>query len=103
MSCGGAEGLCDRPEYRGTGFCRGHYERKLLKLPTSTPLRQWGDPKRTLFEAALALAFVEGDEAEFLRVIRRFWAAHKRAAATFRNKVGKARQSRRHVRKQARP
>ncbi len=43
---------CGKPAKRA-GFCNGHYARKTKsKQPVSQPLRQWGDPKRTLMEAA---------------------------------------------------
>lgn len=86
MKCTAAQGLCEHPVWED-GLCRGHYARRRRGQSLSTPLRGWRNEKRALFEAALALGFVDGDEAEFLRVIRRFWAAHKRAALVFRNKV----------------
>lgn len=69
---------------RKGGLCHGHARRKQLGHSLEEPLRHHGDPRRTLFEAALALADVGDDDTAYLRVIRRFWKAHHRAAKAAR-------------------
>lgn len=70
---------CGRPSHR-SGMCRGHYKRKARGKSAHGPLRLWGDPRRALFEAALALGDVSDDDAEGMRTIRRFWRAFRAAA-----------------------
>jgi hypothetical protein len=89
---------CDKPA-RGKdgGFCYGHAARKRREQSIETPLRQWGDPRRTLFEAALALGDVGDDDEAYLRVIRRFWAAVERFKVSPRHKVRLAAESHGHA------
>ena len=99
MSCEAGGGLCEQPTHKA-GLCRGHYERRRRGQPIGEPLRWYADPKRSLFEAALALAEVGDDDAAYLRIIRRFWMAHRRLADAARNNVYRRAQSGEHGRKQ---
>lgn len=86
---------CDHPLH-AAGLCRGHYARKERNQPVDSPLRQWGDPRQTLFEAALALGDVSDDDTEGMRQIRNFWRAFERASDARNHKVEKRGQSRGH-------
>jgi hypothetical protein len=90
--------LCEKPDYRGTGFCRGHYARKERGASLEGDLRQYADPARTFMEAAFAFAdAADGDDGPYERAWKNLCMAGRRFL--FRNKVGKRAQSRRHVRK----
>lgn len=74
-----SEDDCDKPARR-SGLCNGHHARKTRGKTRHGPLRLWGDPRRALFEAALALGDVSDDDTEGMRTIRRFWRAFRAAA-----------------------
>lgn len=83
---------CQHPAaLRKGGLCHGHARRKQDGKPIEAPLRHHGDPRRTLFEAALALGDVGDDDNAYRRVIRRFWKAHHRAAAAARRQSSASR------------
>lgn len=77
---------CGKPVYKyavSSGLCRGHYARRAKGRDTSTPLRQWADPRRTLMEAAFAFADAsELDDALYLAAWKRLYAAARRILRT---------------------
>ena len=71
---------CDRPSFR-SDLCRGHYARRQTGRAVSGPLRQWGDPRRTLMEAAFAFTDAsEVDDSAYVRAWKRLYAAATRLA-----------------------
>lgn len=85
---------------RMAGYCHGHYARKRRGQPVDEPLRQWGDPRRTVFEAALALRDVGDDDDEAYRILARFWRAIERFKSQ-KNKVQRRGESSVHARRSA--
>lgn len=86
---------CDRLEELANGrsaggLCAGHRYRKKRGLPLEPPLHEGlarrRGPKEALLEAALRLADVDGDDAEFGRAWRNFlwhvrrWGSRRREA-----------------------
>lgn len=71
---------CERNVYRGD-LCRGHYARQRTGKAVRVPLRPYGDPKRALLEAALAVAdALDNDESQWERAWNRLYKAAVRVS-----------------------
>lgn len=70
---------CKHPVLKA-GLCRGHYRRKEDGRPIHGPLREYGEPRRALMEAAFAFADASTlDDEAYERAWKRLYRAAKRA------------------------
>lgn len=78
---------CDRPAYC-RGLCNGHYRRAQRGYLATGGLRHWGQPGRSVREAALAYADAESEQ-DYARGEARLRMATRRAAVAARRRANK--------------
>lgn len=78
---------CDRPAYC-RGLCNGHYRRQQRGSLATGRLRHWGQPGRSVREAALAYADAESEQ-DYARGEARLRMATRRAAVAARRRTNK--------------